>query len=222
MENKSNIKENSNGTIEIKNLQGEVLFSNTQEYNSIKATLEKAVSEKVSLEGADLKGISLINANMRGANLRFADLSNTDLRKADFSYSSLKSAKLSYSDLSNADLSNADLSNADLSNTNIKGTDFSKSNLWGTNFHLANSLRKAAISFADLSRAKTDKRYLQISCIGSEKRTTTYCFEDDLILCGCFKGTLNEFKKRVLIIHKENSQYLKEYLGAIAYIKSLK
>ena len=79
----------------------------------------------------------------------------------------------------------------------------------------------ADLRYANLSYAKTDKRYIQIGCIGSSKRVTTYCFEDDEITCGCFKGTLKEFEKQVKETHKDNKQYLNEYLGAIKYIKSI-
>ncbi len=51
---------------------------------------------------------------------------------------------------------------------------------------------------------------------------TTYCFDDDIVMCGCFKGTLGEFEVQVNKTHKNNEQYLKEYLGAISYLKSLK
>ena len=80
----------------------------------------------------------------------------------------------------------------------------------------------ANLRYANLSSAETDKRYIQISCIGSAKRMTTYCFEDDRIWCGCFTGTLAEFEKSVNETHKDNAQWLKEYTGAINYIKSLK
>ena len=51
---------------------------------------------------------------------------------------------------------------------------------------------------------------------------TTYCFEDDIIWCGCFKGSLQEFENKVNKTHVNNHKYLKEYLGAINYLKSLK
>lgn len=93
------------------------------------------------------------------------------------------------------------------------------------NLRYAN-LRSADLSYADLrsanlSYAETDKRYIQIGCIGSSKRVTTYCFEDDKITCGCFTGTLKEFEAECKKTHKDNKQYLNEYLGAIKYIKSL-
>ena len=109
-------------------------------------------------------------------------------------------------DLSSANLRSADLSSADLSSANLRLADLSLANLRS----------------ADLSLAKTDKRYIQIACIGSRKDTTTYCFEDDKIWCGCFSGTLEEFKARVKETHKGNKQYLSEYMGFIEYLKSLR
>ena len=83
--------------------------------------------------------------------------------------------------------------------------------------------KRANLSSADLRSAKTDKRYIQVSCIGSRKDMTTYCFEDDLIICGCFKGTLKEFKEKVLETYPDKkSQYHKEYLGFIKYLEGLK
>ena len=75
---------------------------------------------------------------------------------------------------------------------------------------------------ADLRGAKTDKRYIQVSCIGSRKDMTTYCFENNEILCGCYKGTLEDFEAKVKEVHKDNKQYLAEYLGFIEYVKKLK
>jgi len=51
---------------------------------------------------------------------------------------------------------------------------------------------------------------------------TTYCFDDDKIWCGCFTGTLAELEAKVKETHKDNKQYLSEYMGFINYIKSLK
>ena len=82
-------------------------------------------------------------------------------------------------------------------------------------------LRSANLSYADLSYADLRKRYIQVSCIGSRKGMTTYCFDDDVIWCGCWMGSLKDFEKRVKETHKENKQYLAEYLGFIKYVKCL-
>ena len=144
---------------------------------------------------------TVLEAIKSGADLRYADLSGADLRYAD-----LSGADLSFANLSDADLSGADLRNANLRDANLSFANLSFANLRG----------------ADLSFAKTDKRYIQISCIGSAKRMTTYCFDDDIIWCGCFKGTLESFEQKVKETHSDNEQYLKEYLGFINYLKSLK
>lgn len=104
------------------------------------------------------------------------------------------------------DLNGANLSGADLREVDLRGADLSGVNL----------------SEANLSYTETDKRYIQITCIGSRKGMTTYCFEDDIIWCGCFTGTLEEFETKVRETHENNEQYLKEYLGAIEYIKKLR
>ena len=118
----------------------------------------------------------------------------------------VKEAIKSSADLSYANLRYADLSYADLRYANLSSAD----------------LRYANLSSANLSSAKTDKRYIQIGCIGSAKRMTTYCFDDNIIWCGCFTGNLDQFEKQVKETHANNEQHLKEYLGAITYIKSLK
>lgn len=82
-------------------------------------------------------------------------------------------------------------------------------------------LSSANLRYADLSYAKTDKKYCSISAIGSAKRMTTYCFEDDIIWCGCFRGTLKEFEAKVKVKHANNPQYKKEYLNFIKYLKSI-
>jgi uncharacterized protein YjbI with pentapeptide repeats len=138
----------------------------------------------------------LSSADLRSANLRFANLSSADLRFANLSSANLSFADLRFANLSSANLRSADLSSADLSSANLRS--------------------------ADLSSAEIDKRYIQISCIGSRKGMTTYCFEEDKIWRGCWIGNLKDFEKRVKETHKNNKQYLKEYLGAIKYIKSLK
>ena len=51
---------------------------------------------------------------------------------------------------------------------------------------------------------------------------TTYCFDDDIVWCGCFKGTLKEFEIKVKETHKDNKQYLAEYLGFIKYLEEIK
>ena len=182
--------------IQIKSILGSVLFEFEKENNTIKDTVEHAVKEKADLISADLSSADLRYADLRSADLSSADLSSADLRYADLSSADLRSADLSSANLICANLISADLRSADLSS--------------------------ADLCSANLRSAKTDKRYIQVSCIGSAKRMTTYCFEDDTIWCGCFRGTLDEFEAKVISIHSANDQYLKEYVGFINYLRSLK
>ena len=145
-------------------------------------------------ENATIKD-AIIQAVTKKANLRGADLSGAYLRGANLIDANLRGAYLSGANLSGANLRGANLSGADLSGADLRG--------------------------ANLSGADLDKRYIQISCIGSAKRMTTYCFDDNVIWCGCFKGSLQDFETKVNETYKNNERYLKEYLGAINYIKSL-
>ena len=149
-----------------------------------------------------------------------ADLSSADLRGAYLSSANLSSAYLRGADLSSADLSSADLSGADLS-----GADLSSANLRGAD------LSGADLSSAYLSGADLDKTYYQVVRIGSRRGTTTYCVDDDNVLCGCWNnykgGTLEEFKTRVESVYgregnNPNEQYYDEYMAAITFFAAMK
>ena len=154
-------------------------------------------------------------ANLSSANLSSANLSDADLSYADLSYADLSSANLSDADLSDADLSYADLSDANLSYANLSSADLSSANL----------------SSADLSYADLDKTYYQVVRVGSRRGITTYCVDDDNVLCGCWNnykgGTLDEFKTRVESVYgregnNPNEQYYDEYMAAITFFAAMK
>lgn len=119
-------------------------------------------------------------------------------------------ADLSYANLSSANLSYTDLRSADLRGANLSYTD---------------------LSYTDLRGADLDKNYYQIVRIGSRNRTTTYCVEDDKVLCGCWNdymgGTLAEFKERVESVYGEqgenpNEKYYKQYMAAIKFFEEMR
>ena len=104
-----------------------------------------------------------------------------------------------------ANLRSADLSGADLSSANL--------------------------SSANLRGANLDKTYYQVVRIGSRRGTTTYCVDDDNVLCGCWNnykgGTLEEFKTRVESVYgregnNPNEQYYDEYMAAITFFAAMK
>jgi hypothetical protein len=166
-------------------------------------------------ERADLSGADLSGADLRGADLRSADLSSANLRSADLSGADLSGADLRSADLSGADLSSADLSGADLRGADLSGADLSSANLRSANLRSAN----------------LDKTYYQVVRIGSRRGTTTYCVDDDNVLCGCWNnykgGTLEEFKTRVESVYgresnNPNEQYYDEYMAAITFFAAMK
>ena len=149
-------------------------------------------------------------ANLRSADLSSADLSGADLRSADLSSADLYCADLSSADLSGADLRSANLRSADLSGADLRGAD----------------LRSADLRSADL-----DKTYYQVVRVGSRRGITTYCVDDDNVLCGCWNGfkggTLDEFKTRVESVYgregnNPNEQYYDEYMAAITFFAAMK
>ena len=167
---------------------------------------KRADLSSADLHWANLSSANLRSANLSWANLRSANLSSANLRLADLSSANLSSADLHWADLSSADLSLADLSSANLSSADLSLADLSLANLRSANLRSAN----------------LDDKIISIARIGSCKDITHYNFTKDIIFCGCWKGTLLEFIKRVKEIYKENPQYLKEYLAAIKFFKSLR
>ena len=124
----------------------------------------------------------------------------------------------------------ANLRGADLRGANLRGADLRGANLRGANLRGAN-LRDANLSGANLSGADLDKTYYQVVRIGSRRGTTTYCVDDDNVLCGCWNnykgGTLEEFKTRVESVYgregnNPNEQYYDEYMAAITFFAAMK
>jgi len=164
-------------------------------------------------------------ANLRGADLSSADLSGADLSGADLSSANLRSANLRGANLRGADLSSANLRGADLSSADLSGADLSGADLRGAD------LSSADLSSANLRGADLDKTYYQVVRIGSRRGTTTYCVDDDNVLCGCWNnykgGTLEEFKTRVESVYgregnNPNEQYYDEYMAAITFFAAMK
>lgn len=138
-----------------------------------------------------------------------------DLRDAYLSDANLRGANLRGADLGGADLRGANLRDANLRDADLSGAD----------------LRGANLSGANLRGADLDKKYVQISCIGSRKGITTYNATDDNVLCGCWNnyngGTLKEFKERVENVYGEDrstpkDKYYKEYMAAIEFFKVIR
>ena len=95
--------------ISIKSVGRIVLFEYESEDNTIKKTVERAISSS-----ANLRSANLCSANLRFADLRSANLCSADLRFADLRFADLRSADLRSANLCSANLRSADLRSADL------------------------------------------------------------------------------------------------------------
>ena len=141
-----------------------ILFEHDAEDNSVKLTLQLAVTNKVDLRGANLSGADLSGADLRGADLRSAYLCDAYLRSAylrsanpNGAYlrsANLNGANLNGANLSGAYLSGADLRSADLGSANLSGADLRSTYLSGAD------LRSAYLGSANLSGADLRSAYL--------------------------------------------------------------
>ena len=124
-------------------------------------------------------------ANLRGADLRGANLCGASLRGAD-----LRGADLRGADLRGADLCGADLCGADLRGANLCGA----KNITINNHIIIGSTIYTASGF------------------GSKNRTTLgFPHANGVhIRCGCWSGTLVEFRTRILDVYKDDT-ILHEY-----------
>ena len=65
--------------------------------------------------------------------------------------------------------------------------------------------------------------YICIGPIGSRLDYTTFYLDKDkniYVCCGCYNGTIDEFKDRLIEVHKDN-KYAKQYLNSIGYVLSM-
>ena len=165
-------------------------------------------------------------ANLSQRDLSYADLSYADLSYADLSYSNLSGAdligaNLSYSSLRGADLHEADLSGAYLGGADLRGADLRDADL--DHAYLGGAdLRCADLCGADLSCATFDDRIFCLDRIGSVKRRTTYNATKDIVWCGCFHGTFEDWVAKIRKTYpNKNDPYRKEYEAAITYFKAI-
>jgi len=73
------------------------------------------------------------------------------------------------------------------------------------------------------SNFKTNPQRITSPILGSRNSQTTYYWNDEneKIVCGCFKGTLEEFETKVKITHGDND-FAKGYLKWIELVKIYK
>ena len=113
---------------------GSVLFSHSAEGNTIRATVEAAVSAganlaRAYLARANLAGANLARANLAGAKLAGADLAGANLAGADLTGAYLTGADLAGANLAGAYLTGADHAGADLAGADLAGADLARAYL---------------------------------------------------------------------------------------------
>ena len=152
--------------------------------------------ERANLNGANLDGANLNLASLDGASLDGASLDGASLNRASLDGASLNGASLNGASLDGANLNWASLDGASLDGVSLNG--------------------------ASLNGASLDDKIYQISRIGSSHRMTTYNATKNIIWCGYFKGTLEEFDVEVEETHKDNVLYLAQYRACLVYFKTLR
>lgn len=138
----------------------------------------------------------------------------------------LNRAYLCRADLRDANLRGAYLGGADLSEAYLGGAALREAYLRDANLHYANlhgaDLYGANLSGANLSGANLDDHIVCLDRIGSAKRRTTYNATKDIVWCGCFTGTFDEWVEKIRKTYPDESNvYRKEYEAAIAYFKAV-
>ena len=224
--------------IEIKcRVDGSILFSHEAENNTMRLTLEAAVSARANLAGAYLAGANLDGANLDGAYLARANLDGAYLARAN-----LARAKLDGAYLAGANLDGAYLAGANLDGANLDGANLVRANLYGANLDGA-YLAGANLDGANLARANLAGAYLaganldgakikddctlvggrpifQIGPIGSRcAYFTAYITDKGLRFdAGCQRQITREvFESRLQDSHGDNV-HAKEYKAALALI----
>jgi len=96
-----------------------------------------------------------------------------------------------------ANLISADLSGANLSGAKLIGADLRSADL------------RSAVS--------SNLTFLAVYGIGSANRQTLYIPEMDIVFCGCFRGTMAEFK--VQVANNAKDKHLEAYNNAIEYLE---
>lgn len=80
-------------------------------------------------------------------------------------------------------------------------------------------LRQASVLVTTAVKANPN-RVVYAGGVGSEQRLTSYNIDQDRIICGCYSGTLAQFKDKVYKRHKDNAHHLQEYRSMAKFFES--
>ena len=148
----------------------------------------KKTLEEAVKSGANLGGAYLGGANLGGANLGGANLGDANLGDANLGGANLGDANLGGANLGDAYLGGAYLGDANLGDE------------WG--------------------KLESVSDVLIVGPIGSRNGYTTIYHTDKgvFVACGCFRGTLDEFAKKVEERHGDN-KHARDYKALIEFVK---
>ena len=159
--------------------------------------------------GVNLDRADLFDANLNGVNLFRARLFKAHLAQAD-----LRNANLSWANLDVADLTCALLDNAKLKNASLNSANLAYARLYGVDLN--------GVDTADIRYAYIDGHVICVDRIGSRKRGTIYNATKNIVWCGCFRGTFEEWVTKIRETYPdEKNVYRKEYEAAIAFFKAV-
>jgi uncharacterized protein YjbI with pentapeptide repeats len=179
-----------------------VLFAYEADTNTLKASLEAAISTKANLRGANLRGANLSGATLDGANLYGANLSGANLRGAD-----LRGAYLASADLRDADLSGADLDGADLDGAILDGAKLGGATL--ANVNLDGEILKKPPKFIPNLRWQvliTD-RFMRIGCQRHDHKSWGLFTDDEISsMAPGFLDFWNEYRTPLLALCAQHSE----------------
>lgn len=174
-----------------------------KDWGSMRADLIGADLSGLDLQGVDLSYADLTNTNLIGANLSYANLRGVHFKNANLEGANLGCSELIKADLRCANLNKAKLNRTNLQCANLKNANLSHTELYGANFRYA---------ICDV---------ISVGNIGSRRDTTYYFYKDDRVICGCFDGTMSEFKNKIKDTYEKNDKHYKEYILAVEYLEKM-
>lgn len=172
-------------------------------WGDMKANLSGANLSGLDLINVDLSYADLTNVNLSGANLSYANLRRVHFKNANLEGVSLEGSELIKADLRCANLNKAKLNRTNLQCANLKNANLSHTELYGANFRYA---------ICDV---------ISVGNIGSRRDTTYYFYKDDRVICGCFDGTMGEFKDKIKATYEKNDKHYEEYMLAVEYLEKM-
>jgi hypothetical protein len=73
----------------------------------------------------------------------------------------------------------------------------------------------------DLAYTRGIDQFIFARALGSRNDEIQWDMKNDILLCGCFRGTIEEFAARVEETHKDNPVHLAEYRSMIRFFKDV-